>query len=114
MSSSHCTFRREKRKVKKVKNKKKLRRKNDNKNGSGYVCSSACVAAIASVLSAGRPSPQRCALLPAWLKDGRGQQCTTEFSSSISPQAGGERTATLILARKPSAMSFQGMHFFRE
>jgi len=45
------------------------------------------------------------------MKDGRGQQCTTEFSRAISPQAGGERTVVSLLANKLSAMSFQGMHF---
>jgi len=48
---------------------------------------------------------------PAGMKDGRGQQCTTEFSRAISPQAGGERTVVSLLANKLSAMSFQGMHF---
>jgi len=33
-------------------------------------------------------------------------QCTAERSSSNSPRAGGERTATLILANKPSPLIF--------
>jgi len=47
------------------------------------------------------------------MKDGRGQQCTTELLPSILPQAKGERTVASLLVNKLSAMSFQGMHFFR-
>jgi len=47
------------------------------------------VAAFASVLSAAQAS----------IKGKCPMQSTTEFSSSISPQAKGERTATLILAK---------------
>ena len=49
------------------------------------------VAAIVPLLSAA----------PAGVKDGRGQQCTAEFSRAISPQAKGERTAASLLAKQP-------------
>jgi|SRR3989339_66032 len=38
-------------------------------------------------------------------------QSTTEFLSSISPQAEGERTVASLLAKKPSVMPFFGMPF---
>jgi len=40
------------------------------------------------------------------VEGGAAMQCTMEFSRAISPQAGGERAAASLLARKLLVMSF--------
>ena len=88
------------------KKRKKRRKKSEEKNENKKTATSsrAFVAVIATRLSAA----------PSGMKDGLGQQCTTECSSSISPQARGGTKPKRPEAKETVGNELLGNALFRE